>query len=84
VLDFAADENLWLTKYAEAWKIATENGHLGLRALEQAPTTEPIDDCHKLPSKKLCQKESKCSWEANGELNKRGKDKKHCIFSIKA
>jgi hypothetical protein len=33
VLAFAADENKWLTSYVKAWKLATENGHLGLKSL---------------------------------------------------
>jgi len=31
VLAFAADENLWLESFAQAWKITTENGHIDLQ-----------------------------------------------------
>ena len=33
VLAFAADEKQWLESFGQAWKIATENGHLDLQSL---------------------------------------------------
>jgi len=41
VLAFAANETEWLDSYVQAWKIATENGHLDLKWLNPAaPDTD--------------------------------------------
>jgi hypothetical protein len=49
VLAFAADENLWLESYAQAWKLATENGHMGLKTLN--PDDEEAYGCGSLRSR---------------------------------
>lgn len=80
VLAFAADEKLWLENYVQAWKLATENGHLGLRSLTLEPDTEQLYECGKLRTRKLCRKDAKCSWERSGQTDKRGRMKKHCAL----
>lgn len=44
---YVASEELWLEDFASAWKIATTNGHAGLRYLDQTKDDpEPvIDEC---------------------------------------
>jgi len=54
VLAFAADENEWLESYAQAWKIATENGHLDLNSLNPDADTEELYDCGKLRTRRMC------------------------------
>lgn len=39
VLDFAADEAAWLRSFADAWQIATENGHSQLHRLGDCGST---------------------------------------------
>lgn len=39
VLSFANDESAWVTSFAAAWKIATENGHGALRSLGECGTS---------------------------------------------
>lgn len=80
VLSFAADENLWLENYVQAWKIATENGHLDLRSLDSEADAEPLYDCGKLRSRKMCRKDAKCSWQKSGQKDKRGRMRKHCVL----
>jgi len=44
---YIASEEHWLDDYTSAWKIATTNGHVGLRYLDQTKKDpEPIiDEC---------------------------------------
>jgi len=54
VLTFAADENQWLESFAQAWKIATENGHLDLQTLVEYQGEEDEYECGKLRTRKIC------------------------------
>jgi len=51
VLDFASDEKLWLKHFTDAWKIATENGHIDLKQLINEEDKEEEDECGKLKTK---------------------------------
>lgn len=63
VLTFAADERQWLESFAQAWKIATENGHFDLKTLVNETDKEDEYECHKLKTKKICHTEwDDCTW----------------------
>ena len=57
VMAFAADENAWLESYAEAWQIATENGHLDLKSLSPDAAAGETYECGKLRSRSMCKKD---------------------------
>lgn len=81
VLEFAADATRWLDHYVQAWKVATENGHLGLRtpsANPAGPVTEALYECGRLRTRKLCKSDAKCSWSVEKVPGRRMK--RHCVL----
>lgn len=76
---YVADESLWLEDFSSAWKLATTNGHAGLRYLDQTKADpEPvIDQCAAITSGRQCNRDSdnKCMWKRGAikTVNKRGK-----------
>lgn len=63
VLAFAADENQWLESFAQAWKVATENGHIDLQQLVNERDEEEDYECGKLRTRHVCETEAdKCLW----------------------
>jgi len=64
---YMGDEELWLADYTSAWKLATTNGHKGLRYLDQTKSDpEPvIDECASVTSRKQCKREmgKVCEWK---------------------
>merc|ERR1711976_963169 len=57
--------------FVEAWKIATENGHLDLQTLISDEDTEDVYQCSKLRTKALCNDDPMCAWWTNPNSNKR-------------
>lgn len=86
VLAFAADENQWLESFAQAWKIATENGHMDLQSLVKEEGDEEDEfECGKLKTRKICETESEnCAWQPSTKKNKHGRIRKHCDLASKA
>lgn len=76
---YIASEEHWLDDFSSAWKIATTNGHDGLRYLDQTKEDpEPvIDECASFTKGRPCKKESNgmCMWKRGVRkvTNKRGK-----------
>jgi hypothetical protein len=76
---YVASEEHWLEDFTSAWKLATTNGHSGLRYLDQTKTDpEPvIDECAAFTKGRTCNRESggACMWKSGVRTvtNKRGK-----------
>ena len=81
---FAANENQWLESYAQAWKIATENGHLNLQSLVDEDDEEDEYECGKLRTRKICQTDDMCAWQRKTTPDKRGRRRMHCDLASKA
>jgi len=62
ILDFAANETMWHDSFAEAWEIATENGHLDLKTLINYEDNEDEYECGRLRSKAICNTDPMCAW----------------------
>lgn len=66
---YVASEQAWLDDYTSAWKVATTNGHTGLRYLDQTKADpEPIiDQCAALTGRgKTCKTNKRCIWSKTG------------------
>lgn len=62
ILDFAANETMWHNSFAEAWEIATENGHLDLKTLINYEDNEDEYECGRLRTKAICNTDPMCAW----------------------
>jgi hypothetical protein len=76
---YVASEEHWLDDFTSAWKLATTNGHSGLRFLDQTKADpEPImDECAAFTKGRSCKRESngRCMWKRGARqiTNRRGK-----------
>jgi hypothetical protein len=66
---YVSDEQRWLDDYTSAWKVATTNGHEGLRYLDQTKEDpEPIiDECAALTKGKMCKQNKFCTWDRKAQ-----------------
>ena len=75
---YVASEELWLEDFSSAWKLATTNGHTGLRYLDQTKSDpEPvIDECAAITKRYQCINESggKCMMKKRKVKNSRGRE----------
>lgn len=79
VLLFAADEQQWLESFAQAWKIATENGHLDLLRLVNYTDNEDEYECGKLRTRRICEThKDKCGWFKKSTADSKGRKRHHC------
>lgn len=64
---YIASEQKWLDDFSSAWKVATTNGHSGLRYLDQTKSDpEPVIDlCSSLTHGRSCREQGKgaCMWK---------------------
>lgn len=84
VLAFAANEQQWLESYQQAWKVATENGHLDLQSLLDEEDNEDEYECGKLRTKHICRTDDKCAWQRKTVADKRGRFRMHCDLASRA
>jgi len=86
VLTFAADENQWLESFTQAWKIATENGHLDLKTLDEYEDKDVDEyECGKLKTRRICEThKDQCAWYRKTTPDSKGRMRHHCGLASKA